>query len=1059
MKRILTLIIVIVFVANSAGQGFALRPIAHKIAINRNDNTYTKLNKLVEMFTSLSSQDKNQLAFETSLLADLFRGIKECFAKEQPDSAAEIAMEAIKNNIPGITSEDVKKGIRECFANELPVSASKTTMEAIKNNIPGITSEDVKKGISECFANKRPNSAAEIAIEAIKNNIPGITSEDVKKGISECFNKGWLHSAAKLAIEAIKNNIPGITSDDIKAWTRECFVNKRPNSAAKLAIEAIKNNIPGITSEDIKAWISECFADKSPDSAAEIAIEAIKNNIPGITSEDVKKGISECFANKLPNPAAKLAIEAIKNNIPGITSEDVKKGIRGCYVTNERPDVAAKLAIEAIKNNIPGITSEDIKAWIRESFIKKHPNSLPAKLAIEAIKNNIPGITSEDIKAWISECFTDKSLDSAAELTIEAIKNKIPGITSDDIKAWTRECFNKGWSDSATEIILEAIKNNTPGITSDDIKAWTRECFDKDWPASAAKLAIEAIKEAGLPKKKITRIFNILKASGLHSKDTQILALQAISYAIENDFLDDLIIVLTALKVDKQILRLIDNLILEEGEALIFREIFAQKGLRSFAELHKSIYLHIFANLLPDNVNISNQRVNAALNSITHFKTSKFARRDLTIAKIYQQYHADYKAGRIKPLPEGLPSIRTIEVSTRKLQSLTGDAKQYYTRMMDSVKDALSAIDTAERNSIAAYQDISIKLLKAVEGRIDSLNQAKAKNRLSEAAVDYTDKQIQVLKEAAAIISESIKEQTVCLISFRQEHIRAISGIKGASPILQFFLFILAFQENSVWKNHFKRPENQQPSEVNIRQFVDFVDSFIKPHLLDAMEQKARVELLKHASSKIFKEEMSRLSQTKRTFKRRIRIYGTRGWIAEFIGYYSDECWTQTTSIMRDNPDTIALVFVDDETGDLLGGTLLMPNSVDGRGVLIDRGLSPRTAVTTELNVEDFVTKVADYEEEIARSLGKEMILVPLRKLEAGLGTNNPDIIEYYKRILPASHAVNLDRNNSFNNHDITTGRCVILREFALEKSRLFNQVPVKVKPAFELERAILSSA
>ena len=69
-----------------------------------------------------------------------------------------------------------------------------------------------------------------------------------------------------------------------------------------------------------------------------------------------------------------------------------------------------------------------------------------------------------------------------------------------------------------------------------------------------------------------------------------------------------------------------------------------------------------------------------------------------------------------------------------------------------------------------------------------------------------------------------------------------------------------------------------------------------------------------------------------------------------------------------------------------------MPNSIKGRKVLIDRGLSPRTEVTSRINTNDFVEQVTDYEEKIAKALGAEKILVLLRRLEPGLGTNNPDI-------------------------------------------------------------------
>ena len=891
MKKTLISLIIACFLTQSAGVSClpcvviakpdALRPMAHRITSNKNGNIYPELNKLVEMLTSLNPQNKKQLAFEISILADFFRGIRECFAKDWLGPAGEIATEAIKNNIPGITSEDIRTWIGKCFARDWIDSAGEIAIEAIKNKTPGVTSEDIRTWTGECFAKDWPGLAAKITIEAIKNNIPGITPEDAKKGIREYFVNYWRDLATQKAIKAIRDNTPGATPEDIKTWVRECFAKDRSDLALEITIEVVKNKTPGVTPEDIKTWVRQCLVHTRPALVAKIAIKAMKNNIPGITSEDVKKMIRELFANKYQELAVKVAIEAI-----------------------------------------------------RETRLHK----------------------------------------------------------------------------------------------------------------------------------KIARVFSILKASGLYSKDTQILDLQVISYALQNDLLDDLVAILTALKADKQILHLIDMLILKEGEEPVLNEIFIQKGLRSFVELHKSIYPHIFADLLSEDVDISNQRVNATLNSITYFEASTFPREDLTITKIYEQYYDDYKAGRIKPLPEGLPPIRTIEVSTRKLQSLTDNARQYYTKMMHLVKSARAAINRSANSSATVYQDISVKLLEAVEKRISSLNQVKVKKDLLGAAIDHTDKQIHVLKEAAVIISGSIKEGTPCLISFRQEHIRAISRIKGASRILQSFLFILAFQENPTWKNHFKRPENQYPSEINITQFVDFVDSFIKPHLLDTMQQKARVLLLKHANSKIFKEEINRLSQAKGTFKRRVHIYPTRGWIAEFIGYYSNECWTQTRNIMRDNPDTIALVFVDDETGNLLGGTLLMPNSVDEKGVLIDRGLSPRTTVTAQLNTEDFVTKIADYEEEIARSLGKEIILVPLRGLEAGLGTNNPDIIEYYKRTLSSRQPVVLDRDNNFNDHGITTGKCVILREFSLIESSSVNYVlvpkPLSVKNAFMApEKSILSAA
>ena len=117
------------------------------------------------------------------------------------------------------------------------------------------------------------------------------------------------------------------------------------------------------------------------------------------------------------------------------------------------------------------------------------------------------------------------------------------------------------------------------------------------------------------------------------------------------------------------------------------------------------------------------------------------------------------------------------------------------------------------------------------------------------------------------------------------------------------------------------------------------------------------------------------------------------------------------------------------------GGTLLMPNSAGGKKVLIDRGLSPRTEVTAKVDTKDFIKKVTDFEELIARELGAKAILVPLRKLESGLGTNNPDVIGYYERTLGGEKPVNLDQENTFNGHNITRGKCVVFRDILSEGS------------------------
>src|SRR3989338_4216682 len=189
-----------------------------------------KLTRLIVQLGALrGNEQKNNFSNKLILISKILRGINECFGKSQPDSAAQIAVEAIKNHIPGITSKMVTRGINECFEKGWPDSAAQIAVEAIKNHIPGITSKMVTRGINECFEKGWPASAAQIVVEAIKKKIPGITSKMVTRGINECFEKGRPDSAAQIAVEAIKNHIPDVTFEIVMSWINKCSRQGRPD--------------------------------------------------------------------------------------------------------------------------------------------------------------------------------------------------------------------------------------------------------------------------------------------------------------------------------------------------------------------------------------------------------------------------------------------------------------------------------------------------------------------------------------------------------------------------------------------------------------------------------------------------------------------------------------------------------------------------------------------------------------------------------------------------------------------------------------------------------------
>jgi len=634
------------------------------------------------------------------------------------------------------------------------------------------------------------------------------------------------------------------------------------------------------------------------------------------------------------------------------------------------------------------------------------------------------------------ELILNKLISNLSRMTNEDKKKSILGMRLfGGIIFAIDKCFEEGQAYQAGKLAISAITNHIPGITSDKVNEWIDKCFEEGWTDEAGELAITAIKDLGLSDE-IKEILNLLNNPAICLKDGLGLRCLITSYALEHNRLDDIVNILTSVKDKEYIVKMLIFLMIKGGaDAILEEHIFTNEGLEKLAKLYNNVYNHLYEDILPEDIDLRERRTSFMLDQVSRFSISKNKRNDLTLEEIYHQFYRDYKAGRIKPLPEDILTSKVIDVATRRNPNLTSDAKDYCVNIMQSAKQALSYL---ENNNETPYKEGLDNLSGLIEERIIILNNnLKGKTDI---AKENIEKDIIKLSNIKAILTHSDGTSILPILNLTKKEIKVISNItvskiNMAAPIIRSLLFIYAFKDNESWHNYFKSNAESPPSAEIITQLVSFINSFIKPHLLDELDNDKRKVLLTHLNVKIFKEEIDRLSKGRTQFTRKIRITATRGWIAEYIGYFSDECWTATRNIMRDNPDTIALIFSDEDTQEILGGTLLMPNSINGKKILIDRGLSPRIEVTSSLNTESFVEQVTDFEERIARKLGANKIVVPLRRLDPGLGTNNPDIIQYYERIAGNNSPIILDTPNTFNDHDITEGKCVIFRKIDLSIS------------------------
>jgi hypothetical protein len=1050
----------------------ALRPIASASSsrgIILDDNVHAEDEKNRQFIADLAGRlekgipsDENSrilLGNEIYFVVTVLGSIAECFNSRYSNYAGSMAIQAIKNKMPGITASDVNSWIEACLDQGAPNTAGYIAIEAIRNGISGISAGTVKKSIAGCFDKGWPDKAGYMAIEAIRDNISGITADDVKRSIDECFKRPWPETAGSIAIEAIRNNIAGITTQDIKGWLATCINNGRLNTAVSIMVEAVYNNVYSVESDLLKKYIFKYSANNKADAKDSAIVKAIRYNVADITLDDIKTYTKQYLHSGQADHAGSMIEEAIRNNMPGITSDDIRDWI-SAFTSRGKLGLAGSIAAEVIRKNIPDI-EEDIKNWIISCFYNGRPD-IAGSIIIQALLKNIPGITIYTLNRSISLCFTQGLSDRAGSLAISAIDNNTPGITADTVKAWIQKFAEYGWPSHIGPILTAAVQNNVPGITADDIKGWVFMRSERNLPHIASSIAIEAIRNntpgitadivrgwianidiahAGyiaveaIKRNKFSRKTN--RTLGLfrdiprfQDTETLLFLYSGISHALINNQVQDLGLVLESFYRETQLVPMLKSLMDIEAEQEIWAEIFHNKGLNSFKNLYNKIYSHILSEALPDSLDIAQGRANMLLRAITRFDNSIFSVENTEkFEDIYNRYAEGLLSGNIKPLPDTTPGPAIIEVPTKASRSLSEPAQIYYSDIKKSLQSAISATEKKNEN-INPYDDITAGFIRLIDNERSTLSGMSFKNKDALAKIDKKTMLLERAKNQIVLFKNS---NILPLLFIDTEALDALSRIKGARQLFREGLFIHSFINNPAWRNSFNIEEDNELTTESAAMFVEFVDSFLKTHILGGIEDDIKRILIRHVDPETFKQELGRLTGSRTALMKRIGIYPTRGWIAEYIGYFSDECWTRTPDIMKNNPDTIALIFIDEDNKELLGGTLLMPNYVQGKKVFIDRGLSPRTRITNKLDIGNFMEQVLDYQQKIAVRLGASGILAPLRRLQEGVGTNNPDIIQYYERVFADKPPVDLETTNAFNDHDITRGCCVFVREFSTQ--------------------------
>ncbi len=777
---------------------------------------------------------------------------------------------------------------------------------------------------------------------------------------------------------------------------------------------------------DIHLSIQQCLIIGRAVEAAEIALNAINDKVEGVRGKVLIRALDDCFAKEeIYREKVGIALRAMESNVDCITGDVIARWMKDAFTVGEGIK-AGDIAVGAIRYKVKGVSSALVIGWIDRYFAEGWPDQA-GKIALEAIKNKVEGVNGTLVIRAINESFAYGDEERARELALWAIWNKTEGITDDMIMSWKlnfEEDAQSSWWYPYVRSSTLRLTDKEEAITGNAIRRSIEECFEKRMPGRAGQFALKAFRAMKISRK-TARIFDLLRSSELLGMENLYFSAEIVAFAIENGRLNDLSAIFESGRKNKRILPVLDLVGSVIGYGHVVQEVYEGKGVESFAKIYDSIYPHLYDDVLPADVDLNDPKTIAILDHLTHFSQSKFAREDLTLPEIYMDYMNDYKSRKIEPLPEGLPPARVIEVATKRSQGLTEDVRKYYREMMRIVGSALVSLREKETT---IYASCLTRLKNAISAGIAILEQKKTETTLPEIAQRHMAEQIKLLQETVSKLDVGSDKEGFPVLLLEAKHLKAVGKLAQGNALIQEMLITCALASNAMWQQYFDTVVHQEASQQSIRQFVSFVERFIGPHILGTVQATLREEFLRRINLKIFKEEIDRTGEISE-FRRRIRLTPCRGWLAEFVGYYSDECWTRTRYILRDNPEAIVMILSDEETQDILGGTLLVPNAVNEENTLIDRGLSPRTEVTSNLSMEDFMEQIGRYEEEIARTIDAKSILVPFRQLQPGLGTNNPDVIQYYERVLEGRPALNLDQEDTFNGYDITRKCCVVFRE------------------------------
>lgn len=414
-----------------------------------------------------------------------------------------------------------------------------------------------------------------------------------------------------------------------------------------------------------------------------------------------------------------------------------------------------------------------------------------------------------------------------------------------------------------------------------------------------------------------------------------------------------------------------------------------------------------------------NPLVGSIVATLLRFETSQWTRREKGVGDMLKQLRLDQESAAIEPLPKeytmGTMNVERLDIDRMKAFEFSDGFRGRYRQLAESfnmVQQGKNVKDT----TILVRDQVTHQLDGELAEITHKITKAKEEGRPAKAIEGMERKQQELnILRITVVSADGMKRLLEVLLSYDKKE----NDI--TTQALRQLLLVHAHEVNPHYSGDIAMVSATEATREGAQQMMTYVEDLLMaealPHLkLDKAGAKRVKEIFNFTA---FEEELKRLEQFARRGYQEITCVPSRGVLAEFSGYYGDACWTRQDAIVRNNPEMVAVAFVnnfgDPSNERVMGSVLLFERTINGEKALVVRGMNPMQNVVTELSSSSFIQEFMKYVMPIAKKRGVKKIVAPIGV--PGTLTNRPGIDTAYRGLYGGNPGRKLDKEMNFNDY------------------------------------------